>query len=99
MDVQPTKKMTAHLLLCSIEDFIRDNRHSQDVGLRWLSQYLAELISPLLRQARSDAFEDATQKQINMFRLSEIEKSKSEKQREIEILEREAKSLSSVRET
>lgn len=89
-EVEAMKVKTVHALLNDVEDFVRSNRHSPEVELRWLSAYLDSGLAPLLRGARSDNFDDGSKDQIARFRLGEIADAKAKYEREIADLEREA---------
>lgn len=92
-EAQEKRPTTAHDVVLSLEDFILSNRHSRDEAMRWLATYAGEAFLPLMRQARSGGFDEASRTQIARFRLAEIEKEKADKQREIDNLDREARTL------
>lgn len=85
-----------HALLCDVEEFISCNRHSRDVEMRWLAQYLEDSLVGLLRGARSDSLDEASKVQVARFRLAEIATERSKREREIADLDREANKLKTV---
>jgi hypothetical protein len=90
---EPMKTFTAAALASAIEDYCQSQRHSRDVSDRWLSSYLDKAVLGLVRQVRNNNLDMDLREQVNAFRLTEIEKEKQAKQKEIDALDREAKKL------
>lgn len=84
--------ITTHELCCFLDRYIDRKEHSGDVDERWLAKYLATFRAAA-DEVRNNRLGPGTRAQVNAFRASEIEKELAEKRRQMEVLERDLKTL------
>lgn len=86
------RPMSAWELSQVIATFIDSHYHAYDVKDRWLADWLK---SPLqtIRQVASGNLDPSLREAVDNFRLGEIEKTKAERQKAIDELDREAKQI------
>jgi hypothetical protein len=93
VDAAEKRQMTPRGLVGAIEEFIGDNKRSVLVEHRWLADWLDETLR-VARQVRSgNSLDPKYRELVAEFRLAEIDKAKSEHQKEIDDLDREARKI------
>lgn len=92
MEAEPKRETTASALASVIGSYCQDQRRARDVDDRWLSSYLEDTLR-IVRQVQFSNLDPDMREKVNAFRLAEIAKEKQAKQREIDVLDREAKKL------
>lgn len=84
---QPSRKIDVHDLRNYLDRFQIDNAHSPDVELRWLATYAGDLKTMAFHVKTGN--HDTIKKQVNDFRLREIEAAKQKLHAEANRLETE----------
>lgn len=88
---QPARRIDAHMLRSYLEQFQNDNQHSSDVEHRWLAAYAGDLKTMAYHVKTGN--HDTIKKQVNEFRLREIEAAKQKLHAEAGKLETEEAKL------
>lgn len=94
--MEQDKPFTVYNLIDALEAYIRRHTHCHDVEERWFASVLDKQVLPVARNLRSGGVTPDEKKQIAEFRLSEIDKERSDKQREIDSLDAEARKLAAA---
>lgn len=87
----PPRKIDAHDLRNILEQFQNDNRHSSDVEHRWLAAYAGDLKTMAFHVKAEN--HDTIKKQVNEFRLRELDEAKNKLHAEADKLETEEAKL------
>lgn len=88
---QAPRKIDAQDLYSYLDRFNTDNRHSSDVEHRWLAAYAGDLKTMAFHVKTGN--HDTIRKQVNEFRLREIDEAKQKLHAEADKLETEEAKL------
>ena len=89
-DAQEAPRVSVQALCDTLDRFIESNSHSMDDSVRWLADFLKETLQTV-RRVRTGNLQGDDKKLVASFRLAELQKQKTEAQRTIENLDRQAK--------
>lgn len=92
MDAE-AKSMSPQDLYHSMRRFIDDNQHSRSVDHRWLSKHIGESILEDVAEVGNGKLPPITREKVNAFRAKEIAAEIERKRREMDVLERDLKTL------
>lgn len=92
MPAEMKQNMTTFDLCADLERFISDNAHSRDLDDRWLADKLKTIL-PAAREVRNNNLSSENRATVNAFRALEIEDELTRKRNEIDVLERDLKSV------
>lgn len=87
MENQEARKIDAHMLRNYLDQFQSDNYSSSDVEHRWLAAYVGDLKMMAFHVKTGN--HDTIKRQVNEFRLREIEAAKNQLHAEAHALETE----------
>lgn len=88
---QPARRIDAYMLHSYLERFQNDNQHSSGVEHRWLAAYAGDLKTMAYHVKIGN--HDTIKKQVNEFRLREIETAKEKLQAQSILLKAEESKL------
>jgi hypothetical protein len=86
------KPTTSFTLAAAIESYCNDQRAARDHDERWLAEYMQGVLN-IVRQVSNANLDPELREKVTAFRLVEISRAKQAKEREIELLDLEAKKL------
>lgn len=93
--VEEYRPMNVRQLYDHLSRFEGDNDHSNDVDCRWLASVVKAWM-PLVAEVMNSRLGPEAHNQVNAFRAAEVEKELERKRREVDVLERDLKTLKQV---